>query len=133
MKIKYEFATGETSEIEVSEELGRAFAEMTRSAALKDRAETRRHVSLERLLEMGVPFADGTDIAALAEWALDKAALIRAIEQLQPQQRELVRKVYFEGHSIASIAHDEGVWPNAIQTRLARAMKNLKKFLEGGC
>lgn len=133
MKIRYEFATGEASEVEVSEELGRAFAEMAHRVALKDRAETRRHVSLERLLEMGVPFADGTDIEALAEWALDKAALSRAMDRLEPHQQDLVRKVYFEGRSIASIAHDEGVWPNAIHTRLARVVKNLKKIFERGC
>ena len=130
MKIRYEFAMGETSEIEVSEELGQAIAEMTRRAALKDRAETRRHMSLERLLEMGVPFADGSDIGALAEWALDKASLIRAIEQLPPQQRELVRKVYFEGISIAGIAREEGVLPATVSHRLERIYRKLKKFLE---
>jgi DNA-directed RNA polymerase specialized sigma24 family protein len=130
MKIRYEFATGETSEVEVSEELGRAFAEMTRRATLKDRAETRRHVSLERLLEMGMPLADGTDIGALAEWALDKAALIRAMDWLEPHQRDLVRKVYFKGISIARIAHAEGVLPATVSHRLERIYRKLQKFLE---
>lgn len=53
MKIRYEFANGEISEVEVSEELGRTLAEMTHRAALRDRAETRRHVSLDKLLSLG--------------------------------------------------------------------------------
>ncbi len=130
MKIRYEFATGEVTEIEVSEELGQAFAEMAHRVALKDRAETRRHVSLERLLEMGVPFADGTDIGELAEWALDKAALIHAMGHLEPQQRDLVRKVYFEGQSCAAIARAEKVSEYAVRERLYRVQKKLRKFLE---
>jgi RNA polymerase sigma-70 factor (ECF subfamily) len=130
MKIKYEFATGEVTEIEVSEELGRAIAEMMHRAALKDRAETRRHVSLERLLEMGVPFADGTDIESLAEWTHDKAALIRAMDRLEPHQRDLVRKVYFEGQSCAAIGRAEKVSEYAVRERLYRVQKELRKFLE---
>ena len=130
MKIRYEFATGEVTEVEVSEELGCAIAEMSYRAALKDRAETRRHMSLDRLVETGVPFADTTDVETLAELALDKALLLRALEQLQPQQRELVRKAYFEGISIAGIAHEEDVLPATVSHRLERIYRKLQKFLE---
>lgn len=127
MKIRYEFATGEVSEIEVSEELGRAMAEITHKAALRDRAETRRHASLERLLEAGFPFADDMSVEALAEQAIDRAALFRAIEQLEPQQRRLLEQVYFEGYSIASIARAEGVHPATVSHRLERIYRKLKK------
>ena len=134
MKIRYEFATGEVSEIEVSEELGRAIEEMTHQAALRDRAETRRHVSLDKLLVLGAQISGDEDsVETLAEQALDRAALLRAMETLEPQQRELLLKVYFKGCSISSIAAEENVWPNAIQTRLERERKNIRKFLEGGC
>ena len=94
MKIRYEFANGEISEVEVSEELGRTLAEMTHRAALRDRAETRRHVSLDKLLSLGAQIGDGNaSVEELTEQALDMAALRRAMDQLEPQQRELLRMV----------------------------------------
>lgn len=134
MKIRYEFATGEVSEIEVSEELGRAIEEMTHKAALRDRAETRRHTSLDKLLSLGAQIGDEqASTEELAERALDQAALSRAMDMLGPQQRCLIQRVYFDGCAIASIALEEGVWPNAIQSRLRRAETKLRKFIEGGC
>lgn len=130
MKIKYEFATGEVSEIEVSEELGRAIEEMTHQAALRDRAETRRHVSLDKLLSLGAQIAEHTlSVEELVEQALDHAALLRAMEQLEPKQKELLSKVYFERRSYASIARQEGVDESAIRHRLARILKKLEKML----
>lgn len=131
MKIRYEFATGEVSEVEVSEELGRAIADMTHRAALRDRAETRRHVSLDRLLALGAQIGNGqASTEELAERALDTAALMRAMELLEPQQRALIRQVYFEGRSCASIAREEGVNPATVSHRLERIYRRLKKTLE---
>ena len=128
MKIRYEFANGEISEVEVSEELGRTLAEMTHRAALRDRAETRRHVSLDKLLSLGAQIGDGNaSVEELTERALDMAALRRAVDQLEPQQRELLRMVYEEGRSCASIARDEGVNPRTVRERLYRAQEKLKK------
>ena len=131
MKIRYEFANGEISEVEVSEELGRTLAEMTHRAALRDRAETRRHVSLDKLLSLGAQIGDGNpSVEELTEQALDMAALRRAMDQLEPQQRELLRMVYEEGRSCASIARDEGVNPRTVRERLYRAQEKLKKIFK---
>ena len=131
MKIRYEFANGEISEVEVSEELGRTLAEMTHRAALRDRAETRRHVSLDKLLSLGAQIGDGNpSVEELTEQALDIAALRRAVDQLEPQQKELLRMVYEEGRSCASIARDEGVNPRTVRERLYRAQEKLKKIFK---
>ena len=130
MKIRYEFATGEVSEIEVSEELGRVIEEMTHQAALRDRAETRRHVSLDKLLEAGLPLADDNCVETLAERAIDHAALLHAMEQLLPQQKELLLKVYFEGRSYADVARDEGVDRSAIRKRMLRIFDKIRKNME---
>lgn len=131
MKIRYEFATGEVSEVEVSEELGRAIADMTHRTALRDRAETRRHVSLERLLALGAQISDdqtGTD--DLAEQAIITAAVLRALESLNSQQKMLIWKVYYEGRTCRSIAYEEGVHPATITHRLQRIYQILRKELE---
>jgi len=131
MKIRYEFANGEISEVEVSEELGRTLAEMTHRAALRDRAETRRHVSLDKLLSLGAQIGDGNpSVEELMEQALDMAALRRAMDQLEPQQKELLRMVYEEGRTCASIARDEGVNPRTVRERLYRAQEKLKKIFK---
>ena len=131
MKIRYEFATGEVSEVEVSEELGRAIADMTHRAALRDRAETRRHVSLDHLLALGAQISDEhPSTEELTERALDIAALLRAMEYLEPQQRELIEKVYHDGQTFASIARAEGVGESAIRRRVARIHARLKKYLQ---
>lgn len=131
MKIRYEFATGEISEIEVSEELGRAIEEMTHQAALRGRAETRRHVSLDKLLALGAQISGDEDsVETLAEQVLDRAALLRAMKALEPQQRELLLKVYFEGLSCASIARQEHVSEFAVRSRLYRIHDALKRFLQ---
>ena len=131
MKIRYEFATGEVSEIEVSEELGRALEEIAHKAKLRDRAENRRHDSFEALVEQGAQFAaQQASVEELAEAALDKAALLRAMQGLEPQQRKLVRMVYFEGRSIASIARRADVDESAVRRRLIRIHKRLKKILK---
>ena len=131
MKIRYEFANGEISEVEVSEELGRTLAEMTHRAALRDRAETRRHVSLDKLLSLGAQIGDcNPSVEELTEQALDMAALRRAVDQLEPQQKELLRMVYEEGRTCASIARDEGVNPRTVRERLYRAQEKLKKIFK---
>lgn len=131
MKIRYEFANGEISEVEVSEELGRTLAEMSHRAALRDRAETRRHVSLDKLISLGAQIGDGNpSVEELTEQALDMAALRRAVDQLEPQQKELLRMVYEEGRSCASIARDEGVNPRTVRERLYRAQEKFKKIFK---
>ena len=130
MKIRYEFANGEISEVEVSEELGRTLAEMTHKAALRDRAETRRHVSLDKLLSLGAQIGDSNpSVEELTEQALDMAALRRAVDQLEPQQRELLCMVYEEGRSCASIAREDDVSEYAVRDRLYRIHKKLKNLL----
>ena len=70
--------------------------EIAHKAKLRDRAESRRHDSFEALVEQGAQFAaQQASVEELAEAALDKAALLRAMQDLEPQQRELVRMVYF--------------------------------------
>lgn len=131
MKIRYEFANGEISEVEVSEELGRTLAEITHRAALRDRTETRRHVSLDKLLSLGAQIGDGQpSVEELTEQALDLVALRRAVDQLEPQQKELLRMVYEEGRSCAGISRDEGVNPRTVRERLYRAQEKLKKIFK---
>lgn len=60
--ISYKFADGHTEEIEVSDEVATAFAQLEKYEKKVECKETRRHVSLNLLMEKGFDFsADDTD------------------------------------------------------------------------
>ena len=129
MKISYEFVTGEISEIEVDDSLGEMLLDFDRQQYNNDQKETRRHVSLDGMDYEGELFASADDTESEAERQEDMARLFSAMEALSPAQRELVKKVYFEGRKITDIAREEGVSEAAIRNRLKKIHLRLKKFL----
>lgn len=61
--IHYKFADGHTEEIEVTDEVAAAFEQLEKYEKKVERKETRRHVSLNVLLENGFDFpVDNADI-----------------------------------------------------------------------
>jgi RNA polymerase sigma-70 factor (ECF subfamily) len=131
MKIKYEFLTGETMEIEVSETIGKVLIGIDKEAKNSDRRETRRHNSIDALTDLGVQLAaTREELTDSIEAKETREALHQALDKLLPQQRELLRQIYFEDKSISEIARAEGVYESAIRNRLSKALKRIKKFLE---
>ena len=131
MKAVYRFVNGDTVAVEVEREIYEALVEMERQERNSERRETRRHVSLDALVEDGAQFGDGGE-DALAELlrAVERAALREAISMLLPEQQELIHRVYFRGESLASIARNEGVHPSAVSFRLSRIHKKIQKILK---
>ena len=133
MIIKYEFLsklTDEVSEVEVSEELGRAMVEMEKDDFNNDRRETRRHCYMSELEENGRYIADESDLLDdILETELHDALMV-AIEKLQPQQKELLIRVYWKKEHQKDIAAEEGVSERAISGRMKRIINSLKKFLK---
>lgn len=129
MKITYEFVTGEISEVEVDESLGGMLLDLDRQQYNNDQKETRRHVSLDGMDYEGELFVSAEDTERAVEHREDMARLFSAMEALSPSQRELVKKVYFEERTFASIAREEGVGESAIRDRMKRIHKKLEKNL----
>ena len=129
MKIRYEFVTGEFSEIEVDDSLGELLVDFDRQQYNNDHKETRRHVSLDGMEYEGELFASVADTADEVERREELARLMRAMEALSPSQRELVQKVFFENQKIVDIAREEGVSHAAIHDRLKRIYKKIKNNL----
>lgn len=129
MKIRYEFVTGEFSEIEVDDSLGELLVDFDRQEYNNDHKETRRHVSLDGMEYEGELFSSVADTADEVERREELARLMRAMEALSPAQRELVLKVYFEKVRITDIARAEGVTEAAIRNRLKKIYARLRKFL----
>ena len=129
MKIRYEFVTGEFSEIEVDDSLGELLVDFDRQEYNNDHKEIRRHVSLDGMEYEGELFASVADTVDEVERREELARLMRAMEALSPAQRELVRQVFFEKRKIVDIAREEGVSHVAIHDRLKRIYRKIKNNL----
>ena len=103
--------------------------ECNRPTYNNQQTETRRHVALEALDPEGDHLADSQDVEADFREE-DFAELYRAIEKLRPQQRDLIRKVFWEDMKQIEIARAEGVNESAISWRMARIYARLKKYLD---
>ena len=127
MKIRYQFAT-ETVEVEVSEELGNIIVDLNRQEYNNHHKETRRHCSLDAFNLDDALFPSEEDIEAEVVAKDQYNRLYAAIALLEPQQKELVRQVFFEDRKIVDIAAEEGVSEAAIRNRLKKITQRLKKF-----
>lgn len=134
MIVKYnEFLSnipGEVTEVEVDDELGKYIAEMDEAAAKIDRKETRRHTYMSELEEKGCYIPDDSNPLDDILKKERIKELMAAIEKLQPQQKELLLRVYWNKELQKDIAAEEGVSEMAMSSRMKRIIKKLKKFLE---
>lgn len=131
MKIRYQFVTGEAVEFEVPDTIGKVVIAIDKDMQNSDRRETRRHNSVEELEGKGQQFYDedsNTEEAVMK--SEENAMLLKALEQLLPQQRVLVHKVFFEGRAMVEIAREEGVSAKAIQDRVNKIKARLKTIIE---
>ena len=140
MKIKYTFITGETIEIEANSALGEPLTGIEHDQSNRNRSETRRHTSIDALSAAGFEIVDRAPSPCaiyehketFAERQAELAKLRGAVEDLLPQQQDLVRMIYFENRTMTSIAVEEGVSVAAIQNRLKKIHQKLKKILSEG-
>lgn len=130
-KIKYTFADGTTSEIEVTNEIYALHLQLVQEEKRNHWRETRRHTSLNYLMELGVDFADtAADPFAAAVLRENDERIYKAISKLLPAQQELLRQVFYEGKTITEIAKAENVVKSAIANRLTRIYIKIKKKFE---
>lgn len=130
MKIKYTFANGDVTEIEVSEEIGAVVLDLDRQEYNTNHRETRRHCSLEALDLDGnlLPSKDNVEMDFIRKE--DGAKLRDAISRLNPRQQKLIKAIYFEGQKVTDLALEEGVHWTAITHAVERALKKLEKILK---
>lgn len=130
-KIKYKFVTGETSEVEVTEELATFLAECDREDANNDRKERYHCLSMNAAEYEGLDYSDGTTpevmLLRLIEHDLNPVRLQEAFSTLTEVQKRrllmLVSKMTYE-----EIAKAEGVYIRAIAQSIDASRKKIKKF-----
>ncbi len=108
MKIQYKFAS-ETIEIEVSEEWSEILIDLDRQEYNNDHKETGVTPPWTHTISTALCLPPTLNVETDALNEIEKELLYAAIEELKPQQRALLRRVYFGGEKLLHIAREEGV------------------------
>ena len=127
MKIKYTFANGEVSEVEVSEEIGAVIIDSRRKEENQARKDRYHCYSYDAIDYEGEEFADPDSIDAILEREYLSIRVAKAMSHLTETQ---VRRITLlsEGHSIREIARMEGVDHMVVSESIIAARKKFLKF-----
>ena len=120
MKIEYKFVDGTVTEIEVDGSLSEFMLELKNEGDRVERKETRRHVLLSAVDPEDRYFDSGRDTPEETARKDELERLAAAIGRLQPQQRELLRRIYWNGEKQKDIAAEDGVSERAITGRMKK-------------
>ena len=127
--IKYRFADGTTSEIEVTDEFYTLYAELVQQEKRNHWKETRRHISLDYLNENGIDFASpAADLLSVLIQQEDEKQIHKAMAALSDKQQKLLCAVFFDGKTITQTAKELGLNKSSISRQLQTIYKKLKKF-----
>lgn len=128
--IIYKFVDGTTNEIEVTDELFLIHLQLVQMEKRNHWRETRRHTSLNYLIENGIDFEDKTaDTLAIIIRRENIERVHKALLTLSDKRRELVHKFYYEELTMRQIASQTGVSHTAISQRMKTIRKRLQKQL----
>ena len=104
-----------------------------KQAAYTERNETRRHISLNYIVENGFDVAEDLLSAdEILESNERKTAIKNAMEILEPQQKIFVKQMYYEQKTVSELAQIYAVNNSEIESRKKKILKKMKKFLEKG-
>lgn len=128
--IKYTFADGTTNEVEVTEDIYLIHLELLQQEKRNHWRETRRHTSLNYLIENGIDFEDkSADTLAIIIRRENIERVHKALLTLSDKRRELVHKFYYEEMTMRAIARERGVSHSSISQQMATVRKHLQKQL----
>ena len=128
--IIYKFVDGTTNEIEVTDELYLIHLQLVQMEKRNHWRETRRHTSLNYLIENGIDFEDkSADTLAIIIRRENIERVHKALLTLSDKRRELVNKFYYEEMTRRAIARERGVSHSSISQQMATVRKHLQKQL----
>ena len=107
LKINYTFANGETSDVEVNEEIGNLILDSRREESNQDRKERYHCYSLDAAEYEGADYADGSTPETELFRQLENQRIKEAFGQLSEVQRRRLLMLA-EGVSLREIARREG-------------------------
>lgn len=127
MKINYTFANGETSDVEVSEEIGTVILDSRREESNLDRKERYHCYSLDAADFEGEDYADGSTPESELFLQLENQHIAETFDKLsEVQKRRLL--MLAQGLSLREIARREGKDIKTIRESIEGARKKFLKF-----
>ncbi len=129
MKVEYKFVTGAV-EVEVPDEWESVLVDLDRREYNNDHKETRRHCSLEAYNQDNALLPSEEDVVRDVFATEDKRRLHEAMAQLDADQLDLVKAIFFDGMSLTEYGKRLGISQPAVSKRKAAILKILKKFLK---
>lgn len=127
-------------DVEVTDEVFLAYSQADRRERyITEEAEDGKLLSLDQLLEEGVPFeALGIELAESAEAAVLEQAgrdcvveqtkrLMNALSGLERDEQELIQALFFDGMSVRAYAKQLGVRLNAVQYRRDKLLRKIRE------
>ena len=127
MKIKYEFITGEVTEIEVEDSLGEVIMDSRRIESNADRKERYHCYSLDAAVYEGRDYADDDTPESALFLQLENQRIKEAFGKLSEVQRRRLLMAA-EGLSLREIARREGKDIKTIRESIEGARKKFLKF-----
>ncbi|MBR1676530.1 MAG: sigma-70 region 4 domain-containing protein [Clostridia bacterium] len=142
--ITYKFADGHIEHIEVEDDVAEVFAEIEKYEQKVDRKETRRHISLSKMLDDGFDFPDPDEDIEVIWEKQEREALEKELEEAEEERLEHKRKqletkltprqaeAYFMFKYLSMkkvrIADEMGVTEGAVRKLILKAEDNLEKL-----
>lgn len=126
MKIKYEFADGTVSEVEVEESIGAVIIESRREEDNLARKERYHCYSMDAVQFEGDEYGTEETPETQMERELDTERIAHALDGLSEVQRRRLLK-FAEGKSMREIAREEKVQHRAVMKSIESARKIFKK------
>ena len=127
--IKYHFADGTTSEVEVSDEFFILHLQLLQEEKRNHWKETRRHISLNYLTDNGIDFeSPAADPLSVLLQNENEKQIHKAMSVLSDKQQRLLHAVFFEGETITQTAKKLGLNKSSISRQLQTIYKKLKKL-----
>lgn len=128
MKINYTFANGETSEVEVTEEIGNMILDSRRKESNLERKERYHCYSLDAAVYEGAEYAGEDTPERMLVQQIESQRLAELLQGLSEVQRRRLL-LYAEGKSLREIARMEGVDHKAVKKSVEAARKIFLKNL----
>ena len=122
----YRFVDGTKSVVAVEDKLFAFLKGLDKAEKYGNRKETRRHVSLDELRDNGmdVPVFDEHTFGELFA-NLPNEELFEAVKNLAVEQKELLKKVFYERKKLKEIAKEQKVTPQLISWQLRTTLEQL--------
>ena len=114
----------------LSEQAIRFYRVLTPKLRNNNQTESRRHHSYSDQNDKYDTLMAEEDALNMVLANLEKEAVRKAIQALEPQQQELVMDIYFSGLSMADVARRDGVHKSSVTKRMNRVLEQLSKKLK---